>query len=138
MARHILQGRVGDQPNADIGGGEVGFADRGGGVINTLTLTICQGSLDNYFSLGLVIVEVTARQVLKTSSYPIEHTHPGTDFFYFNFVISHVIYIYILNNQTYPFFFFLKKINHGSSSNLYRSYHPHRSRELVSPVCGIF
>ena len=30
------------------------------------------------------------------------------------------------------------KINHATSSNLYRSYYPHRSRELVSPVCGIF
>ena len=29
-------------------------------------------------------------------------------------------------------------INHATSSNLYRSYYPHRSRELVSPVCGIF
>ena len=29
-------------------------------------------------------------------------------------------------------------MNHASSSNLYRSYYPHRSRELVSPVCGIF
>ena len=27
---------------------------------------------------------------------------------------------------------------HAISSNLYRSYHPHRLRELVSPVCGIF
>ena len=30
------------------------------------------------------------------------------------------------------------EINHATSSNLYRSYYPHRSRELVSPVCGIF
>ena len=29
-------------------------------------------------------------------------------------------------------------INHGTSSNLYWAYYPHRSRELVSPVCGIF
>ena len=29
-------------------------------------------------------------------------------------------------------------INHANSSNLYRSYYPHPSRELVSPVCGIF
>ena len=29
--------------------------------------------------------------------------------------------------------------NHAAtSSKLYRSYYPHRSRELVSPVCGIF
>ena len=27
---------------------------------------------------------------------------------------------------------------YATSSNLYRSYYPHRSRELVSPVCGIF
>ena len=26
---------------------------------------------------------------------------------------------------------------HSSSSNLYQSHYPHRSRELVSPVCGI-
>ena len=30
------------------------------------------------------------------------------------------------------------QINHATYSNLYRSYYPHRSRELVSPVCGIF
>ena len=30
------------------------------------------------------------------------------------------------------------QINHATSSNLYWSYYPHRSRELVSPVCGIF
>ena len=30
------------------------------------------------------------------------------------------------------------KINHATSSKLYRSYYPHRTRELVSPVCGIF
>ena len=35
-------------------------------------------------------------------------------------------------------FLFFSKINHATSSNLYRSYYPHRSRELVSPVCGIF
>ena len=29
-------------------------------------------------------------------------------------------------------------MNHATSSNLYRSYYPHWSRELVSPVCGIF
>ena len=34
------------------------------------------------------------------------------------------------------FIFF--EINHKTSSNLYWSYYPHRSRELVSPVCGIF
>ena len=37
----------------------------------------------------------------------------------------------------YLLFFFLK-INQATSSNLYRSYYPHRSSELVSPVCGIF
>ena len=31
-----------------------------------------------------------------------------------------------------------KKKNHGTSSNLYWSYYPYRSRELVSPVCRIF
>ena len=31
-----------------------------------------------------------------------------------------------------------KKINNTTSSNLYWSYYPHRSKELVSPVCGIF
>ena len=35
-------------------------------------------------------------------------------------------------------FFIFFKINHTTSSNLYRFYYPHRSRELVSPVCGIF
>ena len=29
-------------------------------------------------------------------------------------------------------------INHTTSSNLNLSYYPHRSRPLVSPVCGIF
>ena len=33
---------------------------------------------------------------------------------------------------------FFLKIYHATSSNLYRFYYPHRSRELVSPVCGIF
>ena len=33
---------------------------------------------------------------------------------------------------------FLEKKFHVTASNLYRSYYPHRSRELVSPVCGIF
>ena len=36
------------------------------------------------------------------------------------------------------FLFFFLKINHATSQKLYRSYYPHRSRELVSPVCGIF
>ena len=31
-----------------------------------------------------------------------------------------------------------KKKNHATSSKLYRFYYLHRSRELVSPVCGIF
>ena len=31
-----------------------------------------------------------------------------------------------------------KKKSHTTSSNLYRSYYPHRLRELVSPVCRIF
>ena len=31
-----------------------------------------------------------------------------------------------------------KKKNYATSSNLYWSYYSHRSRELVSPVCGIF
>ena len=33
---------------------------------------------------------------------------------------------------------FFKKINRATSSNLYWFYYPHRSRELVSPVCRIF
>ena len=33
---------------------------------------------------------------------------------------------------------FFLKINHATSSNLYRFFYPHRLRELVSPVCGIF
>ena len=45
-----------------------------------------------------------------------------------------------LNFLFFIFFFllFFFKINHATSSNLYRFYYPHRSRELVSPVCGIF
>ena len=46
-----------------------------------------------------------------------------------------VLYIYIYIYFILDFFF---EINHATSSNLYRSYYPHRSRELVSPVCGIF
>ena len=41
---------------------------------------------------------------------------------------------YNLRKITQPFFY----INHATSSNLYRSYYPHRSKELVSPVYGIF
>ena len=40
--------------------------------------------------------------------------------------------------STAPFFSFFFLINHATSRNLYWSYYPHRSRELVSPVCGIF
>ena len=29
-------------------------------------------------------------------------------------------------------------MNHATSPKLYRSYNPHRSRDSVSPVCGIF
>ena len=29
-------------------------------------------------------------------------------------------------------------INHATSPKLYRSYYPHRSRDSLSPVCGIF
>ena len=41
------------------------------------------------------------------------------------------------------FFFFTpplekKKKNQPTSSNLHWSYYPHRSRDFVSPVCGIF
>ena len=32
--------------------------------------------------------------------------------------------------------FFCLQINHATSSNWYRFYYPHRSRELVSPVCS--
>ena len=32
----------------------------------------------------------------------------------------------------------LRGPSHATSPKLYRSYYPHRSRELVSPVCGIF
>ena len=39
--------------------------------------------------------------------------------------------------QPYFFVFFIKT-NHPTSPKLYRSYYPHRPRELVSPVCGIF
>ena len=30
------------------------------------------------------------------------------------------------------------KINHATSPKLYRSYYPHRLRDSLSPVCGIF
>ena len=36
------------------------------------------------------------------------------------------------------FYFDFFDINHATSSNLNLSYYPHRSREFVSPVCGIF
>ena len=36
------------------------------------------------------------------------------------------------------FFLFKKKKNHATSPKLYRSYYPHRLRDSVSPVCGIF
>ena len=39
-----------------------------------------------------------------------------------------------VDTSTAPFFLLL----HTTSRNLYRSYYPHRSRELMSPVCGIF
>ena len=29
------------------------------------------------------------------------------------------------------------EINHATSPKLYRSYYPHRSRDSLSPVCGI-
>ena len=29
-------------------------------------------------------------------------------------------------------------MNHATSSNLYRSYYPHRLRDSMSPVCGDF
>ena len=44
-------------------------------------------------------------------------------------------FVYIYINIYFSFSFF--EINHATSLNLYRSYYPHRSRELVSPVCGI-
>ena len=34
--------------------------------------------------------------------------------------------------------FWCGSVNHATSPKLYRSHYPHRSRELVSPVCGIF
>ena len=45
---------------------------------------------------------------------------------------SNKFYIYIF------FFSFFFQINHATSPKLYRSYDPHRSRDLMSPVCGIF
>ena len=36
------------------------------------------------------------------------------------------------------FFKIFIKMNHAPSPKLYWSYDPHRLRELVSPVCGIF
>ena len=37
-----------------------------------------------------------------------------------------------------PGLVFFKKINHATSAKLYWSYDPHRSRDSMSPVCGIF
>ena len=42
------------------------------------------------------------------------------------------------NNRPIFLNIFLKKINHATSQKLYRSYYPHRSRDSLSPVCGIF
>ena len=47
--------------------------------------------------------------------------------------IINYIYIYINLRD-----FFLLLLFPRNLSKLYRSYYPHRSRELVSPVCGIF
>ena len=33
---------------------------------------------------------------------------------------------------------YIYEINHATSPKLYRSYDPHRSRDSLSPVCGIF
>ena len=34
--------------------------------------------------------------------------------------------------------FWCGSVNHATSTKFYRSYYPHRSRELVSPICRIF
>ena len=55
--------------------------------------------------------------------------------------LKHPLSEVVETSGTHPTFFdrnFKKKINHATSSNLYRFYYPHWSRELVSPVCGIF
>ena len=44
------------------------------------------------------------------------------------------IYIYLITQPIEE----EEKINNATSSNLYRSYYPHRSRDLVSPLCRIF
>ena len=59
-----------------------------------------------------------------------------------NYAISQFIYLFIyfyeINHTTYKKNYNNNlKINHTTSSNLYWSYYPHRSRELVSPVCKI-
>ena len=36
------------------------------------------------------------------------------------------------------FLFIFYLINHSTSQKFYRSYYPHRSRDSLSPVCGIF
>ena len=45
-----------------------------------------------------------------------------------------------VDTSTAPFLFkfFFLKINHATSRKLDRSYDPHRSRDSMSPVCGIF
>ena len=45
----------------------------------------------------------------------------------------------ILPSQTFFFLINLRiKINNATSPKLYWSYYPHRSRDSLSPVCGIF
>ena len=64
-------------------------------------------------------------------------------FFFLKFFFLEIFFLekQILENN----FFekkFLKKKNFGKKNfgkkNLYRSYYPHRSRDSMSPVCGIF
>ena len=40
--------------------------------------------------------------------------------------------------MNHNYYYFFLKINHATSPKLYRSYYPHRSRDSLSPVCGIF
>ena len=51
-------------------------------------------------------------------------------------IIFYFIFLKLRDKKNIYIYIYL--INHATSSNLYQSYYLHRSRDLVSPVCGIF
>ena len=55
-------------------------------------------------------------------------------FIFYLFLRDCVIFL----NQNLKKKFKKNNLNHATSPKLYRSYYPHWSRELLSPVCGIF